>query len=120
MNQHAEIVASLPAAHRYELVLVAVVKNWLLAADLSPAERVAYLEWLATRDGVITPARVAAVEPANDAFMEVFTDAFRLDPPDSESGAACFSFLTRPDIFAALLKLNPSIVKAYSVMPGHR
>jgi hypothetical protein len=88
-----------PAACRTELLFVAAVKRWLLSDDLPVADRLAYLEWLASRTGMITPAVVAAIEPADDTALEIIAEAVRLSLGADDNGTAMFAVLDRPDVF---------------------
>jgi hypothetical protein len=89
-------------AHQVELIFVAVVKRWL-EGECSVADRVAYLEWLASYDKApITPAVVAGVQPADDVTMEIVTEAIRLSISANDDGQAMFAVLERPDVLGLL------------------
>jgi len=91
----------LPAAYRTELLFVAVTKRWLLG-ELPASDRLHMLErleWLASRTGPITPAVVAAIQPADDTTMAIVTEAVRLSLGADDNGAAMFQVLDRPDVF---------------------
>jgi hypothetical protein len=92
----------LPAAWRTELLFVAVVKRWL-EGECPVADRVAYLEWLASHDKApITPEVVATITPANDTTMAIVTEAIRLSISADDNGTAMFQVLEREDVLALL------------------
>jgi hypothetical protein len=99
------------SAWRTELLFVAVVKKWL-QGECSVADRIYYLEWLASRTGPITPDVVASIEPANDTFMQSVEDAVRLSLSADDDGTAMFEVLGHPDVARNLLALNPSLARA--------
>jgi hypothetical protein len=60
---------------------------------------------------------LAAVAPAGEITMEIVEQALRLDlDANSESGELSFQVLTRPDVFANLLRLEPSLYTALQLM----
>jgi hypothetical protein len=112
------MIAALPVGWKFELAFIAFYKRILLSKGLTPAERLSYLEFIDGCANYLRPAVVAAIEPGSSPFMEIVTAAIRLDPPDSESGSACFECLTRWEVFAGLVKLCPSILDAIKLRVG--
>jgi hypothetical protein len=111
-------VEQLRPVYSTELLFVAVTKRWLLG-ELSVADRLAYLEWLAARTGSITPDVVAAIQPADDTTLQIVTEAARLSLNNDDNGAATFAVLERSDVFGDLLKLNPSMLEAIRLCRQH-
>jgi hypothetical protein len=102
----------LPAAYRGNLIMAAMTKRWLAADKLPLGERLFYLEeFEKLAFGVLTPEALAAIEPANDTFEEIFVESMRVDTTESQAATA-FGILDRDAIFADLLRLNPSLVTA--------
>jgi hypothetical protein len=105
----------------YNLVLAGWAKRVLTSQDLSVAERLEMLEGLGhCVHGALTPAVLAAVAPVGETVRQIIEEALRLDlDANSESGEASFAVLTRPDVFANLVKLEPSLYAALQLMsPG--
>ena len=109
-----QVLTSVARGYWYNLVLAAWGKRVLTSQELSVAERLEMLEGLGNCvHGALTPAALAAVAPAGETFMEIVETALRLDlDANSESGEASFQILTRPDVFANLLRLEPSLCTA--------
>jgi hypothetical protein len=118
MTDDERVMASVARGYWYELVLAGYFKRVLTSQELSVAERLELLEGLGTFvHGALTPAALAAVAPAGETFMEIVETALKLDlDANSETGEASFAVLTRPDVFANLLKLEPSLSTALQLM----
>jgi hypothetical protein len=84
------------SAWQTELLFVAAVKRWLQSDELPTADRVYYLEWLASRTGPITPAVVAGIQPADDVSMAIVAEAVRASIALDDNGTAMFKALEQP------------------------
>jgi hypothetical protein len=113
-----EALASVPCGYWYSVILAGWAKAVLTSQDLSVADRLAMLEGLSTCvHGSLTPAVLAAVAPVGETVRQIIEEALRLDlDANSESGELSFQVLTRPDVFANLLKLEPSLFDAIRLM----
>jgi hypothetical protein len=106
-------------AHRTVLLFISVAKRWL-QGELSVAERLYILEWIDARaDMMITPAVIAAIEPADDVSLEIVSEALRLSLAADDNGSATFAVLERETVAGDLLALNPSITQAIRLCKGH-
>lgn len=116
-----QVLASVPPGYWYSLVLAAWAKRVLSSRDLSVGERLAMLEGLGNCvHGSLTPAVLAAVAPVGETVRQIIEEALRLDiDANSESGELSFQVLTRPDVFANLLRLEPSLFDAIRLMSRH-
>ena len=109
-----EMVANLPPGYRADLAFVSLWKRWLMG-ELSLADRLRTLEAIgACARGPVTAAAIAAIEPANEVFAQIITDAIRL-AAGSEDGKPCFDILERADVFEDLMRLNPSLGQAVAL-----
>ena len=114
-------LASVPPGYWYSVILAGWAKAVLTSQELSVAERLEMLEGLQNCvHGSLTPAVLAVVAPVGEAVRQIIEEALRLDlDANSETGEASFAVLTRPDVFANLLKLEPSLYAALQLMnPG--
>jgi hypothetical protein len=118
LTDDERMMASVPCGYLYSLILAAWAKAVLTSQDLSVADRLAMLEGLGhCVHGSLTPAVLAVVAPVGETFMEIVETALKLDlDANSESGEASFAVLTRPDVFANLVKLEPSLSTALQLM----
>jgi hypothetical protein len=112
------VIACIPAGFRSSLIGIAMAKKWLQGDDLSVADRLHHLEFVRSQAfGVLTAEAVAAIEPASDTFEQIFTEAMRVNPGDNQCETA-FGILDRDEIFADLVRLNPSISGAIRLCRG--
>jgi hypothetical protein len=95
----------------YELLFASVVKRWL-ADKITVAERLQYLEYLASTGRQYGPAVVAAIEPADNTTLAIFAEAVRLSDGRDDHGAAMFALLERAEVMNDLVRLNPSLAVA--------
>jgi len=118
MPDAERMMTSVPLGHQYELILAGYFKRTLLEQGMSVADRLHTLEGLGTLvHGALTPAALAAVAPAGETMMQIVEEALRIDlDANSETCEASFAVLTRPDVFANLLKLEPSLLDAMRLM----
>jgi len=107
-----ELIASVSSGILSELVCVAHYKRALTRPDMSVGLRLEILEWLTRCARDLLLATVEAVEPASDRLEEAFIKARRINPADLE---CFFSVIERPDVFADLCKLHPSLLMALEV-----
>jgi hypothetical protein len=116
-----ELLRLVPRGRLWELILVAMLKRALQCSGMRAAERIELLEALgnlADRDdrgggyGFITPQAIAAIEPADSAFVAVVDAARRTDDPHDPGGQASFRLLTSPEVLRVLVSLNPSLIAA--------
>jgi len=115
------MLASVARGYWYSLMLAAWGKRLLTSQDLSIARRLEMLERLGDCvHGALTPAALAAIAPAGETTAEIIETALRLDlDANSETGELSFRVLTRPDVFATLLKPEPSLFDAIRLMSRH-
>src|SRR5262245_7538301 len=107
LSPDEDLIVQTPVGHRTQLILISVFKRTLLQDDLEPHHRLELLEFL---DGLcVSPAAIAAVEPASSAFLAVVTEALRVDPADMAPG---FAILDRLETFRILAAMNSSLLTA--------
>jgi hypothetical protein len=112
MTPQRELIDTVSQGILSSLVGIAYKKRLLNQSDTSVGDRLEILRSLAG-DKYFTSQVIEAVEPASDGLAEAFKKAWRAsDPNDRES---FFSLIERPDVFANLCKLHPSLLTALEV-----
>jgi hypothetical protein len=107
-DQIDEMTSALPSGYYYyyDLILISQIKH-ILQENMPLEHRSRFLELLAKKErGVITMAAVAAVQPAPDAALAMLGEMDHLSVSDREN------IMRRHDVFAAHIRLNPSIMEA--------
>jgi hypothetical protein len=116
-----DTIEHLPVGYRSNLVMIAMAKRWAAPdKELTVAERLRTLKSIKEMTfGVLTPEAVAVIEPANDKFEEIVAKAVRASIALDDDGRAMCKALEQMDVFANLLKLNPSLIRAAELCRGH-
>jgi hypothetical protein len=113
LSADEKMIAELPSGYWIDLIFIAYVKRLVISREMTLRERIENLEFLDGRvHGVISPAALAAVHPANETFMQIVQEALQLDRGAEDWPRSGFDVLFRWSVFNDLLKLNPSIVEA--------
>jgi hypothetical protein len=111
-----DAVAHCPEGYKHLLVVVAVTKRALTEYQMTGGQRLDVLQKLGSlQDSYLTPAAVAAVEPASDTFMEIFREARKLNDASDPGGTASAKMLVSADVFDHLRRLNPSLDTAIAI-----
>jgi hypothetical protein len=111
-----EEVARCPDGYKQLVIVVAVTKRVLTECEMTVAQRLDVLQKLGNlQDNYLTPAAVAAVEPACETFMEIVREARKLDDGSDPGRTASSKMLVSADVFAHLRRLNPSLDTAMSI-----
>jgi hypothetical protein len=106
MTDDEKAILYCPVGHRYTLVFVSLVKR-LLAAEMEPAYRLRFLEWLdKCAANWLTPETIAALHPMCDDGYEMVREAQKL------GASKMFDVFARWEVFNAFVALNPSILTA--------
>jgi hypothetical protein len=114
MSEDEKAILCTPVGHRYTLVYISLVKR-LLAAELSPAYRIRFLEWLdRCGDSWLTPDKIATVAPMDDNGYEMLCEATKLGAKKAlDTVATC-------DVFNAFVALNPTLLTAIKMISVER
>jgi hypothetical protein len=106
LNDDETAIVHSAVGNRYTLVFVSLVKR-LLAAEMEPAYRLRFLEWLdKCADNWLTPEAIAAVDPMCDDGFEMVHEARKL------GAGKMFDVFARWEVFNAFVALNPSLLTA--------
>jgi hypothetical protein len=100
-----------PRGVRYTLLLISLLKRALQDETLRPAVRLQLLEQL---DELADTSVLTAIAPMDDAAVRILHVAMSLDAhlPAEPPHHASFDMLTRGDVFAHFISLNPSLLTA--------
>jgi hypothetical protein len=113
LNEDENAILYTPVGHRYSLVLISEAKRWL-AHELSAEHRLKFLEFLDRCTGTFTADMIAQVEPMSDEAYEMVKEARKLGPGKS------LDVLASWEVFNAFVALNPSLLTAIKMKPGHQ
>ena len=102
----------IPQGYAYSLVLISLTRR-LLARDMPARERLEFLEQLepAPDERWLTLNMISAVEPMDEKGLALAGEAMKL----GKRGLDMFA-----EHFATFAVLNPSLVTALQMIPGHR
>lgn len=105
-------VATFPVGHRVTLLLIAHTKLALIQGGMTVGDQLQMLEKLtALTDKVITPAVMAAVQPACATADRMIGEALALDG-ENERLTKSWDMLSSWEVYWHFLRLNPSLLDA--------
>jgi hypothetical protein len=111
MSEDEREVALFPIGYRMQLILTAYTKAALATAQIGAKAQLSMLEDLARLVGEFFTARaMKEIGPASETSVEMIDEALRADGDEQLSRS--FKILTSRDVFAELLRLNPSWMRA--------
>lgn len=97
----------MPVGHLFSIAFVSVIKHALLTIEMTAGDRMKLLDGIArVIDGSVTPAALAAIEPADDLGLKMMQEITRLPAPRQTCA------FRDADVFRLMAQLNPSLLTA--------
>jgi hypothetical protein len=118
LSADEKLILNCPPGYLWMIIMASWVKHWLVTVKMTTEERLEILEKLnGLTDEKFTAEALATIKPANDISVQMIEEARKLD--DAGDLSRSFDVLVGWETFGHLVRLNPSILDAIKLMPGH-